>query len=172
MEHKAQAMQGWEEMNIKSAFAYHLDFLYPKGKACMFYPEKYKWSELCHIQSGGDINRKLCERAFGNGDFIDMPLLNLIPGSQGANDGQYKTTVEILPDEVVKAARMAIVDYNIENDKSGYSKTPISLPMFDEATRSLSTLLKFHEYFAHTMQLALLARVVVLDLKEYKRYGK
>lgn len=151
-------------MNLLSMFAYHLSYDYPVGRPCLAYPDKYTWTSLCHIKSGGDINRKLCAHVFGNADIIDMPLLNVFPGSTECNMEKYDVRIKTMPDAVRSSAFATVEEYNRK------AESPLPMALFLEATKSFYALKCFHKYFEQTLYFAILARTMTLDVDGYNDY--
>lgn len=96
---------------LESIFHRQLDQWYPRGKECCFY-EAAPWSQLCHLMPQSKVNRIACEKLWGIRDLIDLPVINVLPGSYRANHGSDMTTkVRSVDERIVIAARCAVVEW-------------------------------------------------------------
>lgn len=109
---------------ILYTFNIYLDFEnYNRGYApCMFDPNLI-WEEFCHLEHNTEANKNLIKKYFDcsqkEADLImDMPLINVIPGSKYWNGtdqlshkvGGYKD-ISFISDKVIRAATYSIIEY-------------------------------------------------------------
>lgn len=96
---------------LESLFHESLSDRYPRGvTACCFYPDRL-WHELCHLMPQTKVNRKACHTLWGIPDLIDLPLINVMPGSRYANHEGYTTQVSRCAWAVVVSARAATLEW-------------------------------------------------------------
>lgn len=90
---------------LERMFHEHLDILYPRGEACCFY-ESAQWSQLCHLAPQSKVNAQACRMVWGMPELIDIPVINVLPGSRRANIGSDKTIlVRCIDYRIIKAGR-------------------------------------------------------------------
>jgi hypothetical protein len=103
----------YKMINLKTLFSDALNDIkyYRGGLPCCFYPEM-QWRELCHIMPRSKTNMKACAKVFGDKNMIDLPLINVLPGSRYANHEGYCVVPKKVLFDVYIAAQKTLEQYN------------------------------------------------------------
>jgi len=105
-------------VNLLKKFHDYLSMYYPQGCPCLFL-ESEKWTELCHFISRTKSNTKVMEKKFGNSEFINLPIFNVLPGSKEANSGfshGYSRKIIKIPNPVIQAAKEVLLEINYKSN--------------------------------------------------------
>lgn len=120
---------------------------------CCFYPNE-KYSDICHIVANSKANVKLAAKAFNVSlaqaqHYINLPLINTVPGSRRANQDYCKTNKIILINKHLLRTAYSVIQEVAVNVDFAYDVLQIfySLSFINDSITQLNIVKELQYYF-------------------------